>query len=107
VSDVVDRIVDAFNRRDLEAFAAGYADDVVLEDARGAVLVQGADELRARYAAMFAAASELHCEIRSRIEIGEYVVDEEVVTGRSPQPERLVVVYHVRDGRVVHERIVR
>ena len=104
---VVDRIVDAFNRRDVEAFSGGYSDAVVIEGARGEVLVRGNAELRERYAAMFASCPRLRCEIRSRIEVGEYVVDEEVVTGRSSEPERLVVVYHVRDGRVDHERIVR
>jgi hypothetical protein len=107
VSDVVDRIVEAFNRRDVDAFAAGYADDVVIEDARGAVLLSGIDGVRARYAAMFAECPDLHCEILARTTVGEYVVDEERVIGRAPRPERLVVVYHLDGDRVDHERIVR
>lgn len=56
---------------------------------------------------MFAACPELRCEILSRIAVGEYVVDEERVSGRAPEPERLVVVYHLAAGLVDHERIVR
>jgi len=107
VSEVVDRIVDAFNRRDLDAFAAGYADAVVIEDARGEVLVRGAAALRERYGTMFADCPGLRCEVLSRVAVGEYVVDEERVRGRSPEPERLVVVYHVAGDVVDHERIVR
>lgn len=107
MSGVVDAIVGAFNRRDITAFAAAYSDDVVIEDARGVVLVRGADALRERYASMFARCPELHCRVVTRIELGAYVVDEEVVTGRSAEPERLVVVYHLTGDRVDHERIVR
>ena len=107
MSGVVDGIVAAFNRRDLDAFAAGYADDVVIEDGTGAEIVHGAGELRARYGAMFAACPELRCEVLTRIEVGDYVVDEERVRGRAPEPERLVVVYHLAGGRVDRERILR
>ena len=107
MSEVVDRIIDAFNRRDLDAFAAGYAHAVVIEDGRGAVLVRGAAALRERYRTMFAGCPELRCEVLSRVAVGGYVVDEERVTGRSPEPERLVVVYHVAGDVVDHERIVR
>jgi hypothetical protein len=107
VSSVVDAIVEAFNRRDLAAFAAGYADDVAIEDARGAIVVAGKAALEARYAEMFARCPALRCEVVSRIELGAYVVDEEVVTGRAAEPERLVVLYHVAGGVVDHERIVR
>lgn len=107
MSDVVDRIVAAFNRRDLDAFAAGYADDVVIEDARGNAIVRGAAELRARYAAMFERSPQLACEVVARIAVGDYVVDEERIEGRAPEPERLVVVYHLAGRRVDHERIIR
>lgn len=104
---VVDRIVEGFNRRDLEAFASGYAEEIVIEDARGAVLVRGADALRARYRSMFAASPGLACVVLSRVCVGEYVIDEERISGRSTEPERLVVVYHLAGGLVDHERIVR
>lgn len=104
---VVDAIVAAFNRRDLGSFVAGYTEDIVIEDARGMRLVTGADELRRRYAEMFARCPALSCEVVSRIVVGEYVVDEEVVAGRAAEPERLVVVYHVAGAAVDHERIVR
>jgi hypothetical protein len=42
VSAVVDALVAPFDRRDLAAFAAGYADDLVIEDAVGSRLVSGA-----------------------------------------------------------------
>lgn len=104
--EAIDRIVDAFNRRDVDAFAAGYATDVTIEDASGEPVVRGTAELRARYGELFARHAELRLEVLSRILVGEHVVDEELVSGRAVEPERLVAVYHLRDGLVDHERIL-
>lgn len=104
--DVLDPIVDAFNRRDLEAFVAGYAADVVIEGARGEPIVRGAAELRARYGAMFAEHQQLSLEVVSRTEVGDFVVDVERIAGRGRGVEPLVVVYHLGRGVVDHERII-
>ena len=79
----------------------------MIEDACGRPLVRGLAELRARYGPMFASSPELRCDVLHRVAVGEYVVDEECVSGRAPEPERLVVVYHLAGGAVDHERIVR
>lgn len=107
MSEVVDSIVSAFNRRDLDGFCACYARDVVIEDGGGSMLVRGVDELRSRYGTMFASSPELHCEVLNRIAVGPYVIDDERVSGRGPEVERLAVVYLLRDGVVAHERILR
>jgi hypothetical protein len=105
-SHVVDRQVQAYNQRDIDAFVACYADDAVIEDARGRVLIRGRDELRAKYAAFFAASPTLHDEVPTRIELGEYVVDEERISGAPNGEIHAVVVYHVTGDLIDHVRII-
>jgi hypothetical protein len=71
------------------------------------VFARGHDELRSRYRAMFEAMPDVRVEALARIETGEFVVQEEVVTGRAPEPERHVAVYLVRDDLIARERLVR
>jgi hypothetical protein len=58
---------------------------------------------------LFAGSPELHVEIATRIRVGDYVIDEEVVTGRrgSPEAARVVAIYHVRDGAIDPVRLIR
>jgi len=82
---VVERQLAAYNAQDLDAFAATYADEVVITDAKGAVLVQGKEALRARYAGLFAKYPRNRCRVSERRTEGEtVVVDHEIITGRSP-----------------------
>jgi uncharacterized protein (TIGR02246 family) len=103
---VVGRQVQAYNQRDVEAFAECYAPDAVIEDARGAVLLRGRDEIRAKYAAFFEASPTLHAEIPTRIEVGEYVIEEERISGTSDGEIHAVVVYHVADDLIDHVRLI-
>jgi uncharacterized protein (TIGR02246 family) len=107
--DAVSRQVSAYNRRDLDAFLECYSPDAVIENANGDVVMENRDAIRAAYADLFAGSPELHVEIATRIRIGEYVIDEEVVTGRQASPEaaRVAAIYHVRDGAIDRVRLIR
>jgi hypothetical protein len=108
VSDPVDAHVQAYNDRDLDRFIACYAPDCVIEDARGTVVARGHADLRARFGKVFDKSPDLHCEIVHRARIGEYVVDEERITGRFDGGEQHgIVVSHVSGGVIDHQRFVR
>jgi hypothetical protein len=106
VSDVVARVLVALNAHDLDAFVACYADDATIEDGHDDVFVRGHDELRARYGPMFEQLPDVRIEALTRTDVGGFVVQEELVTGRG-EPERHVAVYLVRDGRIQRERLLR
>ena len=53
--DPVQAQVDAYNARDIDAFVAPYADDVVITDAGGRPIMAGVATIREEYGAMFAA----------------------------------------------------
>ncbi|HEV7640995.1 MAG TPA: nuclear transport factor 2 family protein [Gaiellaceae bacterium] len=106
MTDVVDRVLVALNARDLEAFVVCYAADATIENGHDDVFVRGQDELRSRYGPLFEQLPDLRIEAVGRTVVGEFVVQEEVVTGRG-EPERHVAVYLVRDGLIARERLIR
>jgi hypothetical protein len=72
--------------------------------------MDGAAALRATYGALFANSPALRAEVPTRIRVGEFVIDEERVTGLNlpdlPPEMHAAVVYRVRDGRVAHVRVL-
>ena len=107
MDDPVQTHVEAYNERDLDRFVSCFSPDCVIEDARGMVVARGHGELRARFAPIFAENPELHCEILHRARVGDYVVDEEHITGRYGAAQHGVVVSHVSGGVIDHQRFIR
>jgi hypothetical protein len=105
VSDVVAEVVAALNAQDVERFVACYTDDATIEDGYDRVGIRGKDELRARYAPMFERYPELHVEAGWRTAVGEFVVQEESVTGRGDH-QRHVAVYLISGGLIARERLI-
>jgi hypothetical protein len=81
VTGPVQQQIDAYNNQDLDGFVAAYSEDVVLEDGEGNVMAQGHDGIRELYAELFDRSPQLHGEVLNRISVGQYVIDEERVTG--------------------------
>ena len=110
VADVIDAQVDAYNARDLERFLDHYAPDAVIEDGAGQVLMRGREAMKGLYGQLFAQSPELHCEIRQRIRVGPYVVDEEEITGFHlagfPTEVHGAAVYRVEGDKIVHVRLL-
>jgi hypothetical protein len=107
VNDPVDAHVRAYNERDLDRFVECFSSDCVIEDALGTLVARGHTGLRARFGRVFDENPELHCEIIHRARVGEYVVDEEHITGRDGGEQHGVVVSHVSGGVIDHQRFIR
>jgi hypothetical protein len=107
--------LDAYNARDLEAFMRCYTGDCVAEDGTGQVMFRGAEAMRERYARLFQDSPNLHCRLVSRVRMGQYVFDEEEITGRvspdgAPPLRRAMVVYRLQQsggGLIEHVRFYR
>lgn len=101
---VVQEQVDAYNAHDIDRFLACYAPDVTITDGTGIVLYQGHEAIRAGYGPLFAQNPEMRVEIRARIVVGAWVVDEEHVTGLSapgmPPEVHAIAVYRVAEGKI-------
>ena len=108
MADPVEGQLAAYNARDVEAFLPWFADDVIVEDGDGNLVLRGKDAMRARYGPMFAANPALLCTVVSRIRVGDgWVIDEERITGRSPAPEHAVAIYKVERDVITKVRFYR
>ena len=108
-ADPVERQVEAYNRRDIDAFLSCYATDTVIEDAIGTAVMRGHDAMRATYSELFQASPDLRAEIATRIGGGEYLIDEERITGLRGSDEeiRVVAIYHVANDVIDRVRLIR
>jgi len=101
--------LDAYNARDIEAFAAVYSHDVVLLDLKtGQPFCQGIDALRERYGTMFAEKTSLHCHLVNRMVCGNVAIDEEHVTGlRDDGIVHAIAIYETHQGLITKAWFVR
>jgi hypothetical protein len=106
--DSVERQLRAYNEHDVDAFVACYAESVVVEDADGAALIDGREQMREQYARLFEGAPDVHARIAQRIRVGTYVIDEEHVSGRPDGDLHVVAIYRLdADGRIERVRFLR
>ena len=105
---VVQRQVEAYNRRDLDGFAATYAPDIRISDHPNDLRLSGQEQLRRRYGPLFASRPALHATITRRIVQGDYVIDHELVTGHAEGDTiRAVAIYQVRGGLIANVWFIR
>ena len=104
MTDPVQHQLQAFNRRDLDAFMEAYTADVRIEDGKGGKILSGTEEMRAFYGALFSNSPNLHCDVVNRISVGNWVIDEEKGHGVHaegfPEEVHLSVAYEVSDGKI-------
>ncbi|MEM7382543.1 MAG: nuclear transport factor 2 family protein, partial [Bacteroidota bacterium] len=96
---IVQKQLDAYNSRDIEAFAATYSDDVKLFSFPNTLRAEGVEKLKEQYGGFFAATPDLKAEIVNRIVIGQKVIDEELVTVNGQQFSA-VAIYEVENGKI-------
>lgn len=106
MSTIIDRVLAALSAHDLETFVACYDPNATIEDGHDQVLARGHLEIRNRYAPMFEKYPELRVESLNRWEVGPFVVQEELVTGRNIEPERHIAIYELANDLVVRERLL-
>ena len=99
---VVQAQLEAYNARDLDAFAATYADDVQLFQLPDKLLTSGLAQLREHYAKLFRD-TRLHAEVVNRMVMGQTVVDHERVRLTLPEGAgtvEAIAIYEVANGKI-------
>jgi hypothetical protein len=100
---VVQRQLDAYNARDVDALLATYAPDARQFEHPANLVACGAAEMRARMALRFQEPN-LHARLLQRVVMGNLVIDHEEVTRTFPEGSGrvdMVAIYEVCDGRIV------
>jgi hypothetical protein len=99
---VVQRQLDAYNAKDLEAWLVTYAEDAKQYELPGKLLASGHAEIRARSAPRFLEPN-LHARLLGRTVLGKVVIDHEVVSRTFPEGPgqvELVCIYLVDQGQI-------
>lgn len=101
ISDVVDRQVQAYNKRDIDAFADTYHEDVELFIFPNDKFCHGKEDLRRQFSKRFAERPKAHATIAARIILEPYVVDDEILSGvPTIGTLRLLAQYEVKGGLI-------
>ena len=110
-TDTLEAIADAFNRHDVDAIMAFFAEDAVFEapagpDTWGRRLV-GEDQVREGFAARFAGIPDVHYGDASHWVSGDRGVSEWTLTGTTTEGARLELrgcdLWTFRNGQVVRK----
>jgi hypothetical protein len=99
---IVQRQLDAYNARDIDALLATYAPDARQYEHPATLLATGAADMRARMAVRFAEPN-LHARLLQRVVMGNIVIDHEEVTRTFPEGTGrvdMVAIYEVVDGKI-------
>jgi hypothetical protein len=99
---VVQRQLDAYNAKDLDALLALYAEEAELHEFPATLLARGSAALRERFAIRFQEPN-LHAELLHRIVAGNTVIDHERITrdfSEGPGTLELTMIYEVKAGRI-------
>ena len=109
--ETLERVLDAFNRHDLEAIMDFFAEDASLDTPRGPEpwggRHAGKDAVRAGLAARFAGIPDVHYSDARHWVSGDRGVSEWLLTGTTIEGERIAVqgcdLWEFRDGLIVRK----
>lgn len=99
---LVERQLDAYNAKNVEAWLSTYAEDAEQYILHGECIARGHDQMRERILLRFAEPA-LHARLLSRTVMGNVVVDHECVTRNFPEGKgtiELLCVYEVEHGLI-------
>lgn len=100
--EVVQRQLDAYNAKDIDAWLGTYAPNAQQFELHGALLASGHVEMRARMAERFRE-PDLKATLLSRTVMQSVVVDYERITRNFPEglgTIEMLCIYEVRDGAI-------
>lgn len=103
---VVQRQLNAYNARNIEAFLDTYAENVKIYDEQGQLVAEGIDAMRDSYTKMFDAVTNLYCEIENRIVMNNKVIDKEKVR-LNDRTLHAVAIYEVSNGKITKVSFVK
>ena len=99
---VVQRQLEAYNAKDIDALMATFADDVEAFEYPNTLLFSGIEKMHQRLTLRLQEPN-LHAQLLNRIMMGNLVIDHEIVTRTFPEGAgqlETIVIYEVRDGKI-------
>lgn len=98
---IVQKQLEAYNARNLEAFLETYSEDVIFYNFPNIVRIEGKDKIREVFASLFKNNPDLHCTVEDRIVAGDTVIDhEKILFHKGDQIRESVVMYKVHNNKI-------
>jgi hypothetical protein len=101
---IVQRQLEAYNARDIDAFMAMWASDAQYFEHPSKLVASGASEIRARHIVR-SKESNLFGQLIKRMVVGNKVVDQEVVTRTFPEGTGridVIAIYEVKEDKIAN-----
>lgn len=99
--------LDAYNKRDIDAFLAPYSDSVQVYMFPGQLMFTGKNAMRQQYAEMFTGTPDLHCHLVNRIVLKNTVIDQEKVTFSKKQPPmEAIAIYTIENNKIARVHFI-
>ena len=107
--EIVQKQLDAYNSRDIEAFVAMHAPDAELYAfSETAPFIKGQEQIRTTYSEIFKTSPTLHSKLIHRIVLGNKVIDHEEITGRKGVGVlEFIAIYEVDDVAITKAHFIR
>jgi putative hydrolase of HD superfamily len=109
-TNVVDAQIEAYRAKDIERYLSHFADDASVVFFDGTPMSSDKEAIRLQYGKMFADSPDLQVTIANRIVSGEFVIDEEHLSGFNyggmPREMTAVAIYRVVDGKIARMMIL-
>jgi hypothetical protein len=105
---VVQRQLDAYNAREVDALIAIYAADAQMFEHPAKLLAKGSTALRERFLVRFKEPN-LHAQLLQRVVMGNMVIDHERLTRTFPDgpgSAELVMIYQVENDRIANAWVI-
>jgi hypothetical protein len=100
-TDLAQQQLKAYNERNIDAFLEPYSDSVKVYEFPDKLMYKGKETMRKSYAEMFKGFPELNCTLKSRVVVGNTVIDEELVLIKKGMPIiHAVAIYKVALGKI-------
>jgi imidazolonepropionase-like amidohydrolase len=96
---LVQRQLNGYNARNIDAFLEPYADDVEIYNYPDQLIMKGKDNMRLGYSQMFQSTPNLHCELKGRLIRGNIVMDQEYVQFGDKILEA-IAIYHIENNKI-------
>lgn len=90
-----------YNERNINKFLEAYSDSVKVYMFPDKLLYTGKNKMKSGYEGMFASTPDLHCTLKSRMVLGNTVIDEErVLVNKSRPLLEAIAIYKVAAGKI-------
>lgn len=96
---IVQSHIEPYNNKDLDGFLEPFAEDVIFNRFPDDQIYQGKEKMRSNYSNYFKNNENLYVTVNKRIELGDYVIDEELAKENN-EIHRQVTIYTVKDNNI-------